>query len=301
MGSKFLFVVMVVVPPLVLVLYPETSIRHLIRSDAGGIQQPGPGLPTAPQRRVDTTMPKVEGRILKVSGEKDLQAALQEARPGDEVLLKAGAEFRGSFVLPKKENTGSGASAKWIIIASDQSPSKTPPGTRVTPAVAGQFPKLVSTNAEPTLRAAAGAGYYRLVGIELTIAPSVKISYGIVRLGEGSEGSIDQLPHDILIDRCYVHGLPSANVRRGIALNCAASAVIDSWVSDCHEAGADSQAICCWNGPGPFEISDNYLEAAGENVMFGGADPAIPNLIPSDITFTRNYCRKPLEWRTAGS
>src|SRR5262249_22397842 len=102
-------------------------------------------------------------------------------------------------------------------------------------------------------------------------------------------------------DRCYIHGLPASNVRRGIGLNCASSGVVDSWVSDCHEAGADSQAICCWNGPGPFEISNNYLEAAGENVMFGGADPAIHGLIPSDITFIGNYCRKPLEWRAQQS
>jgi hypothetical protein len=32
--------------------------------------------------------------------------------------------------------------------------------------------------------------------------------------------------------------------------------------------------------------------------MFGGADPAIPNLVPSDITFTRNHLGKQLAWRT---
>ena len=32
--------------------------------------------------------------------------------------------------------------------------------------------------------------------------------------------------------------------------------------------------------------------------MFGGNDPAIPNLIPSDITIRRNYITKPLAWRS---
>jgi len=59
-------------------------------------------------------------------------------------------------------------------------------------------------------------------------------------------------------------------------MNSRHTAVIDSHLSDFKEVGADSQAIAGWNSPGPFRIENNYLEAAGENVMFGGADPAIP-------------------------
>ena len=66
-------------------------------------------------------------------------------------------------------------------------------------------------------------------------------------------------------------------------MNSARTAVVDSYLSNLHEVGADSQAIAGWNGPGPFKIVNNYLEGAGENVMFGGADPRIPNLVPSDI------------------
>jgi hypothetical protein len=61
--------------------------------------------------------------------------------------------------------------------------------------------------------------------------------------------------------------------------------------------GFDSQAICGVNGPGPFKIVNNYLEGSGENVMFGGADPAIRDLVPSDIEFRGNYCFKPLSWK----
>ena len=76
-------------------------------------------------------------------------------------------------------------------------------------------------------------------------------------------------------------------------MNSASTAIVDSYISDIHEVGADSQAICCWNGPGPFKIVNNYLEAAGENVMFGGADPSIAELVPSDIEFRHNHCFKP--------
>src|SRR6266700_6564662 len=52
-----------------------------------------------------------------------------------------------------------------------------------------------------------------------------------------------------------------------------------------------------WNGAGPFKIGNNYLEATGENVMFGGADPSIRNLVPSDIEIRHNHFFKPTSWR----
>ena len=73
--------------------------------------------------------------------------------------------------------------------------------------------------------------------------------------------------------------------------------MVNSWLSECHAKGFDSQAIEGWNGPGPYLIENNTLEAAGENVMFGGADAAIRNLTPSDITIRRNHIRKPPEWK----
>src|SRR5262249_38836706 len=51
------------------------------------------------------------------------------------------------------------------------------------------------------------------------------------------------------------------------------------------------------NGSGPFRIVNNHLEAAGENLMFGGADPAIPQQIPSDIEICHNHFFKPLTWK----
>ena len=45
------------------------------------------------------------------------------------------------------------------------------------------------------------------------------------------------------------------------------------------------------NGSGPFLIQNNYLEGAGENVIFGGGDPSIANLVPSDIQILGNTFR----------
>lgn len=52
--------------------------------------------------------------------------------------------------------------------------------------------------------------------------------------------------------------------------------------------------------PGPFKIVNNFLEAASENVMLGGADPQIPGLVPADIEIRRNLMTKRLSWKSAG-
>jgi hypothetical protein len=242
-----------------------------------------------------TVTPKLsDTQAVSVVTSEDLQAALNQAKPGDVITIEAGATLVGNFVLPDKGKSGS---SDWITIRTSASDDNLPPGGRVTPAHAPFMPKLVSPNAEPVLRTEARAHHYRLIGVELTIAPEVMLNYGIVRLGEGEEKEIDLLPREIIIDRCYIHGHALADVSRAVALNSASTEIIDSYLSDIHGIGFDTQAICGWNGPGPFKIINNYLEAAGENVLFGGADPKIPNLVPADIEFRRNDCSKPLSWQ----
>jgi hypothetical protein len=41
---------------------------------------------------------------------------------------------------------------------------------------------------------------------------------------------------------------------------------------------------------------NNYLEGSAENIIFGGADPSIANLVPSDIEIRRNHVTKPTSW-----
>src|SRR5207245_7220395 len=143
----------------------------------------------------------------------------------------------------------------------------------------------------------AQAHNYRFVGIEIRPATGLFVT-NLVAIGSG-ETSLANLPHDITFDRCYVHGDPIAGGRRGIAMNGASVAVVDSYVSDFKEVGADTQALWSHNSPGPLKIVNNYLEAAGENVMTGGADPSITNLVPSDIEIRRNHFFKPLAWITS--
>src|SRR5207247_1361446 len=140
---------------------------------------------------------------------------------------------------------------------------------------------------------------YRFIGCEIAVNSTVVTNGGIVLLGDitSAQNTLARIPHHLILDRCYVHGNTTHDCTRGVAMNCAYGAVIDSYVSECHIVGQDSQAIWGCNGPGPFVIQNNHLEGAAENIMFGGADPAVANLIPSDIVIRRNHLIKPLSWR----
>jgi hypothetical protein len=224
----------------------------------------------------------------------NLQTAINNAQPGDTILLEAGATYTGPFNLPVK------AGADYITIRTNASDSSLPVDTRVSPAQASLMPKIVSPGSgQPALRTDAGAHHYRFIGVEFMPANVSAFVYDLITFGLDRSGqtSMSQVPHHLIIDRCYIHGQPGAYLKRGVALNSGYTEVINSYVSDCKAKGQDSQALMGWNGPGPFKIVNNYLEGAGENVMFGGADPGIPNLVPSDIEIRRNYMAKPVAWR----
>lgn len=241
------------------------------------------------------------GEVIRVSAGGDFQAALERAAPGDTIELEAGAVFQGPFVLPyKPESTD--ADFQWITIRSGGSDSALPrAGVRVSPADAAAMARL-ETASGAVVSTAPGAHHYRFVGIAFQPAASRpqagagNFLNALIFLGaDGASG--DLVPHHLVIERCYLHGDPLVGTRRGIILNSAATMVVDSWLADFKMVGGDSQAIIGWEGPGPYLIRNNYLEAAGENLMFGGADPAIRQRVPADIEIRGNHFAKPIGWK----
>jgi hypothetical protein len=225
-------------------------------------------------------------RTFTVDGTAQFHQALDEAQPGDSIVLRPGVLYRGPFTL---RNHGPGEA--WITIRSVGPPPAA--GVRFRPG-ARVLPRLVASS-ESVFVAEPGAHHYRLVGLEIAPAPGTFL-YNVIDLGSEA-GDLAAVPHHIRIEHCYVHGDRRVGSRRGIALNGAHLDVVDSHLSDFKELGADAQAIAGWNGPGPFLIENNYLEAAAENLLFGGADPRIPDLVPADIVIRRNHFSKPLAWR----
>jgi hypothetical protein len=172
------------------------------------------------------------------------------------------------------------------------------PGRRVSPLDASSMPSIVTPNTAPVFKTQPGASQYRFVGLNIGAALQNQSAtvFNLMDFGSDSTSAVD-LPSDLIVDRCYIHGNVNANVRRGIALNSVRSAVVDSFIDEIHEHGADAQAIGGWTGPGPYLIENNFLAAATENIMFGGSSPGIANLVPQDIVIRDNHLFKPLRWK----
>ena len=245
--------------------------------------------PELPRVTIDTTYVPAPGRSHTLRTGDNLQSALDAASPGDEIVLQAGSVFTGSFTLPKKSGAG------WVVVRTSAMDRLPPAGTRVSPAHASAMAAIVGARTQPALRTKAGAHHFRFVGIELRPQEG-GYTKNLISLGTAEEKEEAALPHSFIFDRCYIHGDAKLGGRRGVALNGGATAIIDSHLSDWKGQGEDTQAAAGWSGPGPFKIVNNYLEGAGENVMFGGGDPSLPNLTPSDIEIRRNHFVKPLAW-----
>ena len=225
----------------------------------------------------------------------DFQSALNAAQPGDTILLQAGSSFIGPFILPFK---AAASSSSFITIESSALSSL--PSTRISPSDAPLMPKLLSPgNNLPALDTSPSAHHYRFRGIEFApLNPSVYVRE-LIRLGDGSsnQNSLSLVPHDLEFERCYIHAHPTQSVIRGVALNSASTSIVNCYISDFKSKEFDSQAVWGWNGPGPFRIVNNYLEASGETLGFGGSDPGIAGMIPSDIEIRGNTLSRPLSWR----
>lgn len=232
-------------------------------------------------------------RTLTLKSGDDLQRALDDARPGDTLVLQAGAVFVGPFTLPRK--TG----AEFIEVRTSALDRLPPDGVRVSPSDAASMPKIVSPGrGESALRTAAGAHHFRFVGVEFSTKDEAALAYELLRLGtdERTQDSLEKVPHHLVLDRCYIHAFPTQSLKRGVALNSAETSLLNSYVAGFKVVGQEAQAVAGWNGPGPFHIVNNYIEAAGENIMFGGAEPALPGLVISDIEVLRNHLAKDPAW-----
>lgn len=251
------------------------------------------------------------GKSWDVKSSDDLHAIVKQANCGDTIQLQAGATFSGIFTLPAKNCNDS----NWIIIRSSAPDMSLPPeGTRISPCYAGVsslpgrpalncaslqkvMATLVATKSGGPLVLAAGANHYRIgPGLEITRTPGTGINYNLISPQEAAP--VDH----IIVDRDWVHGTAQDETTRGLYLSGVTyAAVVDSYFNDFHctagvGACTDSQTIAGGLGDlsqGTWKIENNFLEAAAENILFGGGKGTT---IPSDIEIRRNYLFKPVTW-----
>lgn len=257
---------------------------------------------------VDTPAP---GSTTIVNSGGDLQSALNNASCGDTIQLQAGATFTGAYTFPAKNcNDGN-----WIIVRTSADDSLLPAeGSRLTPCYAGvsSLPgrpalncvatnKVVATLLLPSsdigpVILASGANYYRLIGLEITRASGTGFVSSLASVAAGGTAN------NIIFDRVWMHGTAQDDTNRGIWLEGGTYiSAIDSYFTDYHCVSitgscTDSQAIAGGLGSppmGPYKITDNFLEAAGENILFGGG---AATGTPADIQISQNHMFKPLTW-----
>jgi len=248
---------------------------------------------------VSAALNEAHAATLVVPAGGDFQAALNAANPGDTIMLEAGASYVGSFSLPAKP--GSGTDADYITIRSSASDSSLPSSDqRISPQHSALLPKLLSPgNNLPVIRTSPFSHHYRFLAVEIAPQSASSVLRNLVWLGDDApeQNRLEMIPHHLIFDRCYIHAYPTQDLQRAIALNSTETSIINCYISEIHSRSYDAQAIWGWNGPGPFHIINNYLEASGECLGFGGAVPGITGLVPSDIEIRRNHLSKQLSWR----
>jgi hypothetical protein len=252
------------------------------------------------------------GKTVLVRNAAELGAAIEKAACGDTIRLQAGTEFAGNFKFPAKPCDD----AHWIVLRTSAADADLPPeGTRITPCYAGvgslpgrpRYPcpspanlmaRIVfDKNGSGPINFLDGANHYRFVGLEITRGSPGSSIFNLTSFA--SQGAGDHL----VFDRVWMHGTAQDETTRGIALGGSRDvAVVDSYFSDFHciavtGACVDAQAIAGGLGShetGPYKIVNNFLEASGESVMFGGG---AATTTPADIEIRHNHMFKPVTWR----
>jgi hypothetical protein len=257
----------------------------------------------------DTSAP---GKVINVRAGENLQAAINSASCGDTIELQSGEVFTGAFHFPQKPCDD----AHWIVVRTSAPNSALPPeGTRLNPCFAGvaSLPGRPDFHCTATQNVLArlelrereaigpllfepGANHYRFIGLEITRAGTLVVSaLAIAR----QNGPVDH----VIFDRLWMHGNGRDETTRAIYLTAMSHiAVVDSFFTDfvCVAATGsctDSQVLGTGGGntpSGPFKVVNNFLEASGENILFGGT-PA--SATPTDIEIRNNHFFKPLIWK----
>jgi hypothetical protein len=234
----------------------------------------------------------------------DLQVALDTATPGTTIELAQGATYTGNFILRNKAGA-----APVRMRTFGMSVVVLPPGVRITMAET-RLAKLACRDCfYPTLRADPGTHDVTIIAVQFVgytpapgrVGPATPdrdlVQFGLTLEGVDWYTTPAQILSNLTFDRVQCTASPTAGGHRCALLDGRNLRVINSDCRGFWEVGRDSQCIAVTQGPGPYVIENNYLEAGAENVIFGGTDPVMVNAIPRGIVIRGNTFSKPDAWR----
>lgn len=213
---------------------------------------------------------------------------------GDTVVLLDGNTFSESVTWRPKAWT-----AGFLVIRSQtvSTPAgqRTKPGDWTTQAIC----QPVNSNNAETFYFPPGSKNIVLQNVQIRSHPSVALNSNLVSLGFRDGDALGPgIPDGVSMDRCYVHhdDPTSAHVcNRAVRWRSKNSYIVNSYfVGFQNTAQPDAQSILCDNTPGNLLLDNNYIEGESEGFMIGGNTFLAENLVPQDVTITRNYWTKPL-------
>jgi hypothetical protein len=247
------------------------------------------------------------GKQIRVGAKSDLAAAIGDAKCGDTLLLAAGASFEVKDLPAKKCDD-----QHYITVRTDTPDSMLPPeGARISPAwggvaslpgrppfaqPAGGPARLLATVVARRPEGVSVGDHLRFIGIEWTTSPEANI---------GRIVTVEHTDH-VIFDRNWVHPAEGVEVAHGIGVIDGSHmvAVINSYVNGLNciaRTGkcTDATGIGGGNSKGDETVSalkiyNNFIEAAGENIIFGGA---ASTQVPTDIEIRRNHLFRPMLWK----
>ena len=246
-------------------------------------------------------------RVLSLT--ESLQGAINTASCGTDLHLPTGYVSNERIVLPNKGCTD----AAWVRIIADGArnifgqraqPADYPGGPQSPAILNWSGPEtVISNDATNGDRAARAAHHYAFVGVEITSTKATyTVNYALVSFNAGPSPTMASISHDIIFQNCYIHRHSSQeNSLNGIEFNVDRGAIYDSYIAgfqdNTHSFVNENHAVYWDSSNGPMTYRNNYLSAATECVITGGA-PASPFVVTKDIEFDGNFFDKPSSYNT---
>lgn len=235
---------------------------------------------------------------------------------GDTILIQAGITLTARHTIPTKhcDNT------HWIKLWSSDFASLPAYGTKISPCYAG----VASLNGRPPFNCGAVANHMAKMqqpGFAEVLTISTNTQYLSIRGLEitraSGTGEVNEMialqtggVNHIVFWQNYIHGNDTGDETNKATIidRTSYTAFVDNFISsivcithgactDAHTIGGGTNTVAT-DQDNTWKIVNNYLEAAGENIILGGGGAAI---IPSDLEIRHNYMFKPMWWNPTDS
>ena len=223
---------------------------------------------------------------------------------GPVVVKLAVTTYTGSFTFPALGNSHQ------IYVVSANYNSLPPSGTRTQEADRVNMPLFKAADNGPgysfhfaTLHVAFGAQKYRFIGLAATYPLDSDHGLGLFVAGKqnadltGEIDSSDDVPTDIIVDRCEYYGRDGAGYtdRKGVNFDVDGGAIVDSRVmAIAGNSSDDPMGIMVTFAGRSLTLENLEVTASGENIIIGGTDGYRD--VHTDIVLRKLWLHKPRHW-----